>query len=266
MEKKEKYSTKRFVLSIVAIAVLFCVLMCFFWTALGLLAIVVVGGTVALIMFNGGEGTLQLTYEDCPGGLLVTGTTVFETRRIVIPSEVDGVPVIGIDEGAFEDNDKLIEIVFPDTLKSIESNAFYGCDSLSKVNLPDSLEYIGDEAFFGCTELKEVTLGKSTRYIGNGAFSDCVMLEKIDLLNVEEIGMQAFYSCESLAEVIITETVDKIGMGAFFGCSSIERLEIYGGEFLAGGKYVVTAEELSMTAHMINLLTDSLSQYDWERG
>lgn len=266
MEKKEKYSTKRFVLSIVAIAVLFCVLMTFFLASLGLLAIVVVGGSVALIMFNGGEGTLQLTYEDCPGGLLVTGTTVFETRRIVIPSEVNGVPVIGIDEGAFEDNDRLVEIVFPDTLKSIEANAFFSCDSLSKVTLPDSLEYIGDEAFFGCTELKEVTLGESTRYIGNGAFSDCVMLEKINLLNVEEIGMQAFYSCESLAEVVITETVDKIGMGAFFGCSSIGRLEISGGEFQVGGKYAVTAEEFSMTAYMINLLTDSLCQYDWERG
>ncbi len=265
MEKTAAYTKKKFVLSIVAIVLLFVFVMGIVLAALGLLLTVIVGGTVAFIISEGKDGTLQLSYEDCPGGLLVTGTTVFETRKIVIPSEVDGVPVIGIKDGAFEENDKLREIVLPDTLRSIEARAFYGCDSLTEVVLPNSLEYIGDEAFFGCLKLEKVSFGENVRFIGNGAFSDCAALKEISALNVEEIGAQAFYFCESLTNVVITEKVDKIGMAAFYGCTSIESFEIKGGEFIVGGAYSVTVEELSMKEHIIMIITDTYSQFDWVR-
>ena len=96
MGTTKKYSTKKFVLSLVAIILIYVFVMSLMLAMFGILFAVMVGGTVFLIVKSGNNGTLQLSYEDCPGGLLVTGVTVFETKRIVIPSEVDGVPVIGI--------------------------------------------------------------------------------------------------------------------------------------------------------------------------
>lgn len=265
MEKKTVYTKKRFILSMIAIVLLFCFMMGLLLSAIGVLAVVVIGGTVAMIIMNGTHGTLQLSYEECPGGLLVTGTTIFETRKIVIPDEVDGVPVIGIKEGAFEENEKLEQIVLPTTLRSIEARAFAGCTSLTAVECPDSLEYIGDEAFFGCVSLEKVTFWENVRFIGNSAFSDCAALKEISDIYAEEIGMQAFYFCESLSSVVIKEKVDKIGMGAFYGCSSLENLQIDGGEFLVGEDLAITTEELTMVSQMITYLTDTYSQYDWER-
>lgn len=265
MEKKKIYTTKRFVLSMIAIALLCCLLLGTMLAAFCLLGVLIIGGTVAYIVIQGRNGKLQLDYDECPGGLLVTGTTVFETRKIIIPSEVDGVPVIGIKEDAFKDNDKLIEIVLPDTIRTIEARAFAGCDSLKEISMPDSIEYIGDDAFNGCSSLERVTFGSSLRFIGHGAFSDCVALAEISELNCEEIGMQAFYSCHSLKSINIGKGVDKIGMASFYGCTAIEHLKIDGTEFIVGGLYVVTDTELSMMEHMILILTDTYSQFDWER-
>ncbi len=265
MEKKKTYTTKRFILSMIALALLCCFLLGTALTAISLLAVAIIGGTVAYIIYRGREGKLQLDYEACPGGLLVSGTTVFETKKIIIPSEVDGVPVIGIKEGVFEDNDRLAQIVLPETLRAIDARAFSGCDSLTEVVLPSSLEYIGDEAFHACTSLKSVTIGQNVRFIGNGAFSDCVALAEISALCAEEIGMQAFYACSSLKEIVITKDVYKIGMAAFYGCTSIENAEVQGGEFIIGGQYVVTEAELSMKEHMIMILTDTYCQFDWVR-
>ena len=265
MGTTKKYSTKKFVLSLVAIILIYVFAMSLLLAAFGILFTVMVGGAVFLIVKSGNNGTLQLSYEDCPGGLLVTGTTVFETKRIVIPSEVDGVPVIGIQAGAFENNEKLTEIVLPDTLRTVEARAFSGCTSLKEIVFPSSMEYIGDEAFFGCVSLERVTFGENTRFIGHNAFSECVALTEISELNAEEIGMQAFYACEKLESVTIGESVGKIGMASFYGCSALNSLEIKGGDFVIGGEYVVTREELSMMSHMITMLTDTYSQYDWLR-
>ena len=265
MGKTKEYSTKRFILSLVAIGLLFFIVMGAALTAFGILTAVIIGGTVFLIVKNGNDGKLQLEYEDCPGGLLVTGTTVFETKKIIIPDEVDGVPVIGIQEGAFEGNEKLREIVLPSSLRSVEANAFNGCINLEEVIFPDTIEYIGDGAFFGCSSLERVVFGENLRFIGHNAFSDCGALSEISTIYAEEIGMQAFYACDKLESIVLAESVDKIGMAAFYGCTSVTSLKIEGGEFVIGGQYVVTRDELSMMSHMITILTDTYSQYDWLR-
>ena len=265
MGKTKEYTTKRFVLSLVAIVLLFVFVMGVMLAAFGVLFAVMVGGAVFLITKSGNNGTLQLDFEDCSGGLLVTGTTVFETKKIIIPNEVDGVPVIGIKEGAFEGNEKLTEIVLPSSLRSVEANAFDGCVNLKEVIFPDTIEYIGDEAFFGCSSLERVVFGENLRFIGNNAFSDCDSLCEINTICAEEIGMQAFYACGKLESIVLAESVDKIGMAAFYGCVAVKSLEIKGGEFVIGGQYVVTRNELSMTSHMITILTDTYSQFDWLR-
>lgn len=67
--------------------------------------------------------------------------------NIVIPSELFGVPV-----------------------KGIQSNAFRQYKYLVSVVIPESIEYIGDYAFHNCPNLKSVSLPKSEIQIGEGVF------------------------------------------------------------------------------------------------
>ncbi|MBR6967073.1 MAG: leucine-rich repeat protein [Ruminococcus sp.] len=60
-------------------------------------------------------------------------------------ADLTGVKKIGA--YAFEDCEKLSEVIFTEGLESVDSDAFYGCTSLLSVRLPESLKNIGDGAF-----------------------------------------------------------------------------------------------------------------------
>ena len=89
----------------------------------------------------------------------------------------DGTEVIGY--GAFAGSG-ITDVVFPQSLKTIENMAFFECDKLASFNLPDSLETVGIRAFgdygafsFHMEELpfiESVHIGPNLRRIGSGAF------------------------------------------------------------------------------------------------
>ena len=90
----------------------------------------------------------------------------------------DGTEVIGY--GAFTGSG-ITDVVFPQSLKTIENMAFFECEKLASFNLPDSLESVGNKAFgdygifsFHMEELpfiESVHIGPNLRHIGNEAFS-----------------------------------------------------------------------------------------------
>ena len=107
-------------------------------------------------------------------------------------------------------------IVFPDSVKEINSNAFGHMEKLEKVIFPEGLERIGEEAFFSCKKLKEVIFPKSLRSIESKAFAECSALTHIvisrttssleikdeDYLEIED---EAFADCVRLSNVEMKE-------------------------------------------------------------
>ncbi|NMP36828.1 MAG: leucine-rich repeat protein [Clostridiales bacterium] len=89
---------------------------------------------------------------------------------VVIPSTLNGNPVIGIWSGAFEDCAGITGITIPNSVKSIGDGAFYGCSGLKSITIPSSVTSVGGSSFgwgemFGnCTSLTNLTVEGDTKF------------------------------------------------------------------------------------------------------
>lgn len=153
--------------------------------------------------------------------------------EIVIPSEINGVYVTNIGDGAFSSSSNLsncnniTKVTIPDSVTRIGNNAFLDCKNLENVVIPDSVTSIGNYAFLRCSSLSSVTIPDSEVNIGNGAFEDCTSLLKITLPNNKvSIGDSAFSDCTSLQSVNIPGNVATIGEDAFWACSSLKEISV----------------------------------------
>jgi hypothetical protein len=67
--------------------------------------------------------------------------------RLVIPSEINGVPVVSIAADAFS-GCNIEELVIPDTVVNIGDRAFCNCPALWSIRLGSKVAMIGEKAFF----------------------------------------------------------------------------------------------------------------------
>ncbi len=102
------------------------------------------------------------------------------TGSVTIPPKLDGKPVLGIGELAFQLCDQMTGVVIPSTVLYIGVNAFYGC-GLTKLSIPGNVQAIDESAFAACFELVSVTIPDSVTYIGDMAFWDCYSLKSVSL-------------------------------------------------------------------------------------
>lgn len=134
-----------------------------------------------------------LTFDKENG--IITDCDESFSGELVIPEEIDGVPVTGIGFRAFEGCTALTGINIPDAVSVIDFGAFEGCTALENINIPDSVTAIGSSAFYGCISLTEINIPDNVTGIGYGAFLDCTALENINISDsVTSIDDRAFYN------------------------------------------------------------------------
>jgi hypothetical protein len=119
-----------------------------------------------------GLSYVKRTYSDieqyeCSG----IGTAT--SKNIIIPSEIDGIPVTHIGYEAFRSNKTIESIVIPDTVTKIEDYAFRSCSNLKSIVVSKNLTYIGRYAFDFCPKLQSITIPNSVTTIEEEAFSSC---------------------------------------------------------------------------------------------
>ena len=102
------------------------------------------------------QGTLTITSYDTSGGL-----------AIIIPSEINGIPVTAIATDAFK-NKGLTSVEIPNSVTSIGYAAFLN-NQLTSVVIPNSVTSIGNSAFYN-NKLTSVEIPNSVTSIGNSAF------------------------------------------------------------------------------------------------
>ena len=194
---------------------------------------------------------------------IVSSIGTASTSDIVIPADLNGLPVRAIGELAFQ-YANISSITIPDSITSIGQRAFYFSRGLTSVYItdiaawcaidfrgslsnplevaqnlyvngelvtdliiPDSVTSIGDQAFAGCTSLTSIVIPDSVTSIGDEAFTGCAGLTSITIPDgVTSIGDSAFYGCDSLTSIVIPDGVTSIGDSAFYGCESLTSIVI----------------------------------------
>ncbi len=147
--------------------------------------------------------------------------------KLVIPSEIEGLPVTSINDGVFYLCSHLIEIVIPDSVTSIGDYAFEGCSSLTSIVIPDSVTFISDYAFEDCSSLISIVIPDGVTSIGRAAFRDCSSLTSIIIPDsVTFIDRDAFSNCSSLTSIDISCGITSISDYTFSWCTSLTSIVI----------------------------------------
>ena len=145
--------------------------------------------------FNSGGSGLgddaTFTLPMLPFGYTITNGTVTITGYtgpggdVVIPGTINGLPVTGIGDGAFQDKAGLTRVTIPNSVTGIGSYAFAHSTSLTGVEIGNNIASIGVGAFFHCYSLTGMMIPASVTSIGLLAFELCTSLDfiTVDALN-----------------------------------------------------------------------------------
>jgi hypothetical protein len=121
-----------------------------------------------------------------------------EAAQIIIPEEINGLPVTAIGNGAFT-HSPVTSVVLPKTLTTIQQTSFW-YSGIKDLVIPEGVTSIGKQAFSFCGALTSVTIPASMKTIAEFAFMDCANLTtvKIDEDCDMTLGFGAFDKCPSL--------------------------------------------------------------------
>ena len=177
-----------------------------------------IAGVVALLMTTSVMGGILFSAEpasaDSSGGFeysLINGGSDVEINgytgsggNVIIPSSIDGKPVV-----------------------SIAANAFVSRSSITNLSIPDSVQSIGEYAFWQCTSMVNVWIGSGVQSIGRAAFSTCSALTTATIPDsVTSLGDYTFELCSSLSSAEIPMNLTSMGLTPFWECTSLGAIEV----------------------------------------
>ncbi len=161
----------------------------------------------------------QLTYRNYGGYIEISGYDN-SVSEVVIPAEIDGLPVTSIGESAFYFTG-VTSIEIPDSVTIIKNRAFEEC-ALTSITIPDSVTSIENDAFCNCYNLTSVTIPNSVTNIGENAFGNTSWIkfkqEENPLVIVNGILIDGT-TCSG--DVVVPDGVTSIGCEAFRYCESL---------------------------------------------
>ena len=166
----------------------------------------------------------EMVFEETAGGLILTECDS-PAERLVIPSYVNGKPVVEINETV--KIQKAAEVYFPGEVTALPARICEGNGNLEIIHIGKHTKLIGEGAFQGCSRLAVLDFGEALQSVGDSAFFQCSSLTDITLPEgVTEIGENAFGECTALQRFIMPDSVEKTGSGVFSHCSSLREIRL----------------------------------------
>lgn len=123
------------------------------------------------------------TYAENPDGTLYLQSYTGDQEALVLWHNWDDVPVTGLGEGVFRNNQTLkkYRVTHSDKFTAIGAEAFAG-SAVETVDLYYTTETIGEGAFRDCLGLTSIVLPASLKQVGESAFAGCVNLREVTIL------------------------------------------------------------------------------------
>ena len=182
------------------------------------------------------------TYVNHGDSIEITGFNN-SVSDVVIPSEIEGLPVTAISVGAFYLS-TITSIEVPDSVTSIGEMAFLGCTSLKSVKLSTGVAKIDKNAFGSCSALQEIQVAKDNPNFSslNGVLyskkQDTLIIypaAKTDAAYiipscVTSVAMYAFSENPYLETLTIPNSLIKVGDSAFYNCKNLRAVSYNGTE------------------------------------
>lgn len=154
--------------------------------------------------------------------------------------------VTSITAKSFQDNGKIVRVVFPESIRSIGELAFNNCShltsigmqpntfsvipsycfnsvSITNLDIPEGVTALGDHSFASCTNLTSITLPNTLVSIGNGAFARCRIGSIKIPSSVCTICESAFAFCTNLTDFTCEDNISStmtIEKDVFYKCST----------------------------------------------
>lgn len=124
---------------------------------------------------------------------------ISNTVNLILPDEIEGFPVTGIESNTFNGNKSICSVKMPSGLVNIRNCSFTKADKLTELSIPSSVRIIDDCAFSNCNSLCRVNIADGCTHIGHRAFSNCKKLEAVILPDsIQQIDNDAFINCDRL--------------------------------------------------------------------
>ncbi len=100
-------------------------------------------------------------------------------ENIVIPNEINNIPVASLGTSLFNGCDFIKSITIPNGISLISAKTFYKCTSLKNIILPNTITNICSYAFGSCSSLEEIIIPKTVKTIYNHIFYKCTNLKVV---------------------------------------------------------------------------------------
>ncbi len=259
--------------------------------------------TIAAMMITAFTGIApQRTYAATEVAYEVTGGNIyFDTRyntvtkcdntvtEIVIPEEIEGVAVTGIQGYAFSGCTDLSSVYIPASIKTMQSGVFRGCSKLLRIDVDntstsyksiDGVLYTSDMelyayptgkegssytletgtksvwpyAFSGAS-IESIVLPHTVTEIGQGAFNGA-KLKSVELPDsVTTVGDSVFAACKELVSVKLSQNLRRLSYNMFNNCPNLNAVDIGDGTSSIGGNAFYACESLKNISLPQNLKT-----------
>lgn len=176
------------------------------------------------------DNELALTIVDYEG----------DSKNVVIPEEIDGIPVSTIYPFAFAEMDTLVSVTIPKSVKKISNDVFHKSYNIKEIVVNsensnytsvDGVLYNKDmtvlEFYPAAKENSSFSIPSTVKEIASCAFLNNKNLVSIKIPDsVTTLENSAFCACKKLVSVSLPDSITYMGMTVFSGCDELTTVKL----------------------------------------
>ena len=124
----------------------------------------------------------EIHYRKSEDGLILTGCYGVD-GQIILPDEIDGIPIVEIAPYAFSDGKEAVDdlVYLSEDAEFLSERKRLKTQDVTMVRLPFGIREIGKYAFYRCRNLEKLVLSDEILEIGGGALTGCRGIREVEI-------------------------------------------------------------------------------------